>query len=873
MSDITPVRKQYLDIKKQFPNAIVFFRLGDFYETFDEDAEIAARELDIVLTSRNVSKTRRVPMAGVPHHAAESYIARLIEKGYHVAVCEQVSDEPIDGLMPREVVRVVTPGTVTEPALLPEKRNNYLVGIAPLYGRDDGKPTAAGLAYADVSTGEFAVTELVGEMPGLLQQELVRLSPRECLLPQSVAEAGLLPLGDDIHITAFPDWRFDPGTAAQALQRHFEVSDLAAFGLGDSTLAICAAGAVLAYLQETQRGMLRQLTTLRTYTTSEYMALDAPTRRNLELTETIRERRVRGSLLGVLDRTVTAMGGRLLRAWISRPLLDIDRLNRRLDLIEALYADGMLRAQVIDLLRGSADLERLTNRVLTGAAGPRELISLKETLTVIPALRGHLIGREQPLRDLAHALDPVEDVSEMIGRALVDDPPATLNTTGLFRGGYSPELDAIITASAQSREYINSLETVERERTGIKSLKVGYNKVFGYYIEVTRSNSDSVPDYYIRKQTLVNAERYITPEMKEAEVRLLNAEEEIHALEVRLYRDLLAYIAGYRDALMQTAHALARLDVCAALAEVAARNGYVRPILTTEDVLEIRAGRHPVVEQTMRGERFVPNDTSFAGSRRLHIITGPNMSGKSTYLRQVALITLMAQIGSFVPADEATIGLVDRIFTRIGAQDEIHAGQSTFMVEMVETALILQQSTRRSLIILDEIGRGTSTYDGLAIARAVVEYLHNHPRMGGKTLFATHYHELTELENILPNVANYNVAVIEEGDHVAFLHAIQPGRADKSYGIHVAQLAGVPRAVVQRAAEILAELEAQANIWEIQGEPYTPPGSPEKPQQLTFFRPGPHPVVEELRRLRVEEMSPIDAITKLYELQKRALTD
>ncbi|HEC22401.1 MAG TPA: DNA mismatch repair protein MutS [Chloroflexi bacterium] len=869
MTKVTPVRRQYLDIKKQFPDAIVFFRLGDFYETFDEDAEIVARELDIVLTSRNVAKNQRVPMAGVPHHAAENYIARLIEKGYHVAICDQVGDEPVQGLMPREVVRVVTPGTITEPSLLPEKSNNYLLAITPVYREGTTRPTGVGVAYADISTGEFATTQFTeGDVLGLMQQEVARLAPRECLLPQSIVEAGTLPLGDEgVHVTPLPDWRFDPDTAARTLEEHFAVSSLAAFELDGLPLATSAAGALLSYLQDTQRGSLEQLKSLATYSTHDYMVLDAPTRRNLEITETIRGSRARGSLLGILDCTVTPMGGRLLRRWLSRPLLDAERLERRLDTVEALYVDGILRAQVREALRGIGDLERLTNRVVTGSAGPRELNSLKETLQSIPALRGYLIGQSQTLRDLAHRLDPVEAVSDLIERALNDDPPATLNTVGVIRAGFSPELDAIVAASADAREYISSLEAVERERTGIKTLKVGYNKVFGYYIEVTKANSHLVPEEYIRKQTLVNAERYITPEMKEVEVRLLNAEEEIHSLEVQIYREVLREVATYSEALLQTARALARLDVCAALAEVAARYGYVRPALSNEDVLEIRGGRHPVVEQLLEGGRFVPNDTTFANGKRIHIITGPNMSGKSTYLRQVALIVLLAQIGSFVPADEAHIGLVDRIFTRIGAQDEIYAGQSTFMVEMIETALILRQSTRRSLIILDEIGRGTSTYDGLAIARAVIEYLHNHPRMGGKTLFATHYHELTELENILPGVVNYNVAVAEQGDQIAFLHTIVRGKADKSYGIHVAQLAGVPQAVVQRAAEILEELESQHNVWAV-----TDPRRQEV-IQLSFLQEGPHPVIEELRSLNIEEMSPIDAITRLYELQRRAMED
>lgn len=867
MAKATPVRRQYLDIKQQFPNAIVFFRLGDFYETFDEDAEITSRELDIVLTSRNVSKSKRIPMAGVPHHAAEGYIARLIEKGYHVAICEQVSDEPVNGLMPRDVVRVVTPGTVTEPAYLPDKRNNYLAAAAVAFEGD--ALSHVGVAYADISTGEFAATELPaeGDLPGLLQQEIARLAPRECVLAETIAEEGLIALGsDDIHVTPLADWRYEAQTARQTLERHFGVETLAAFGLEGRPAAISAAGAVLQYLQETQRGSLENLTTLVAYSTADYMVLDAPTRRNLELTQTIRARQTRGSLLGVIDQTQSAMGGRLLRQWISRPLLDIDRLQRRLDTVEALFADGTLRAQVREALHSLTDLERLANRVVARRVGPRELISLRDTLRAIPALRGLLIGQGQVLKELAYDLDPVEEAADLIERALVDEPPATLANVGLIRAGYSLELDEIVNASADARTYINSLESVERERTGIKSLKVGHNKVFGYYIEVTKSNTDMVPEEYIRKQTLVNAERYITPEMKDVEVRLLNAEEEIHALEVELFREAVNQLAGFAEVMLGTARAVARLDVCAGLAETAARNGYVRPALSEDDVLEIRGGRHPVVEQWLQGSRFVPNDTSFANGTRIHVITGPNMSGKSTYLRQTALIVLLAQIGSFVPADEATIGLVDRIFTRIGAQDEIHAGQSTFMVEMIETALILQQSTRRSLIILDEIGRGTSTYDGLAIARAVIEYLHNHPRMGGKTLFATHYHELTELENILPGVSNYNVSVAEQGDQVAFLHTIVPGKADKSYGIHVARLAGVPEAVVQRAAEILEELESQHNIWSLQQDPDAPP-------QLALFETGPHPVIRELRALNVDEMSPIDAITRLYELHKRALQD
>lgn len=878
---VTPVRRQYLDIKKQFPGAIVFFRLGDFYETFDSDAETVARELDIVLTSRNVSKDMRVPMAGVPHHAAENYIARLIDKGYHVAICDQVGDEPIEGLMPREVVRVITPGTITEPALLPEKQNNYLVAVAPLFSGSGGytNPAGAGIAYLDVSTGEFAVTQFVGdegssaEVLTLVQQELARLAPRECLLPQTIAEHRAPWLGiEEARISPLPDWQFEPVRARQLLEQHFKVGSLQAFGLEGLDLAICASGAALAYLQDTQKGTLSQITTLSFYTTEEYMVLDAPTRRNLELLETLRDRRAKGSLLGILDRTVTAMGGRLLRRWLSRPLLDLAQLQARQDQVEALYVDGMLRAQVREVIKMMSDLERLTNRILTGMASPREITSLKETLDHVPALRGYLISQSQALRDLGHQLDPVEPVSDQISRALADDPPSTTGSVGLIRAGYSEELDTIIRETEDARRYINSLEAVERARTGIKTLKVGFNKVFGYYIEITRSNSDMVPEDYIRKQTLVNAERYITPEMKDVEVRLLNAEEEIHTIELALYKELLKEIGGYSAELLRTARAVAQLDVISTLADVAARNGYTRPFLSEDDVLHIRAGRHPVVEELLSGERFVPNDTTFSEQERIHVITGPNMSGKSTYLRQVALIVLLAQIGSFVPAEEAHIGLVDRIFTRIGAQDEIHAGQSTFMVEMIEAATILQQSTRRSLIVLDELGRGTSTYDGLAIARAVIEYLHNHPRMGGKTLFATHYHELTELESILPGVANYSVSVAEQGEQIVFLHTIVAGKADKSYGIHVAQLAGVPKGVVQRAAEILRELEENSTIWQISALPEEhKPGK--AGAQLSFFQAGPHPAVEALRKIRVEEMSPIDAITTLYELQRMTNQD
>ncbi len=862
MAKVTPSRRQYLEFKAQFPDAIVMFRLGDFYEMFDRDAEIASRELDLVLTSRPVKKGERVPMCGVPHHAVEGYIAKLVERGHHVAVIEQVGSEPVDGLTPREVARVVTPGTVTEPGMLPDTKNNYLLALAPEPDSNGDGWAAVGLAYVDISTGEFAATQFDGEDAPLgVVEELARLEPREVLLPASWAERGIsLPPG--AHITPLPDYRYEHGFARQNLLDHFQVSTLAGFGLRDKPLAIRAAGAALAYLEETQRRTLEQLVELRSYSTHSFMTLDTATRRNLELTSTIREGRTRGSLLGVLDRTITPMGGRLLRTWIGQPLLDRAALEARLDAVEALASSGTGRASVREALRPVSDLERLTNRLLMGRVGPRDLLALADGLEAVPDLKD-VIAPAAALGDIHDELDPCSDVVDLVRRALVDDPPAVMNTIGAFRRGYSPELDRVIAASRDAKEWVANLEDAERARTGIKSLKVGYNKVHGYYLEVSKANSDKVPEEYVRKQTLVNAERYITPDLKEYEALILNADERQLEIEQRLFDELCAQVKSRSAALLRTAAALARLDVFASLAEVAAREDYVRPVLTEEDILDIKDGRHPVVEQTLRGERFVPNDTHFDAHERIHIITGPNMAGKSTIIRQVALITLMAQIGSFVPAREAAIGLADRIFTRIGAQDEIHAGQSTFMVEMVELALILTHATRRSLLILDEIGRGTSTYDGMAIARAVVEHIHNNPRLGARTLFATHYHELTALSNILPGVRNYNVAVAEEGDSIVFLHRLMPGGTDRSYGIHVAQLAGIPKAVVMRANEILKELEAAGGDFVIK-----PREQREGPRQLSFFQTDPDPVVKYVKEINVDELTPLDAITKLYELKR-----
>ncbi|HSJ58218.1 MAG TPA: DNA mismatch repair protein MutS [Anaerolineae bacterium] len=867
----TPMRRQYLRIKKQYPDTIVFFRLGDFYETFDDDARLVAQVCDIVLTSRPVGKDQRVPLAGVPYHSVEGYIARLIQAGHRVAIVEQVGEVTSNELVEREVVRVVTPGTVVEPSLLDERRNNYLAAAVV-----DGE--RAGLAYADITTGEFAATQFAGPRAAhLLAEELDRLAPAEIVTPQPAvvrAELALdeVPAGTGSNgqqgvgplVTERPAWPFELETARQALMDHFEVASLDGFGLGGQPAAVRAAGGLLHYLADTQRGRLEQLAAVRSYSTAEFMALDASTRRNLELTETLRRGAVQGSLLGVLDVTVTSLGGRLLRKWLTEPLVDVARLQARLDAVQALHDDTPGRTRLRALLKDVSDLERLASRAVQGIARPRDLTGIRQTLEALPDILGTVdgLGGAVPFFASVCALDPCREVADLIAQALVDDPPATLSGGGVIRRGFSAELDNVLTAARDAKTWVANLEAEERRRTGIKNLKVGYNKVFGYYLEITRANADRVPDDYVRKQTLVNAERYIIPELKEYESLILNAEERIEELESRIFSQVVEQVAAAGGRLVAVARALAELDVYAALAEVALMHRYVRPRLTEEYGIEVSAGRHPVVEVTRRDEPFVPNDVRFSEDESILIITGPNMAGKSTYLRQVALVVLMAQIGSFVPADEARIGVVDRIFTRIGAQDEISAGQSTFMVEMVETANLLNHATARSLLVLDEVGRGTSTYDGISIAWSVVEHIHNHPRLRCKTLFATHYHELTQLSELLPRVRNYNVAVAEEKDRVVFLRRIVPGGADRSYGIHVAQLAGLPRPVINRAREILKELEQEARA---------PGSTPRRIEvhQLPLFATT-NPALDELRQMDVSAMTPLEAISKLYELQKKA---
>lgn len=852
--DITPLRQQYLDIKKQYPETIVFFRLGDFYETFDDDAKATSEALDIVLTSRPVAKGVRVPMAGIPFHAVDNYIGRLIEKGYHVAICEQVGDQPDKGLFPREVVRVVTPGTVVEPNLLPSGRNNYLACIFT-------QQNSAGLAYVDVSTGEFSATELTDQDVFVqLRAELKRLSPAEVLISDAVT------LPDDIQgsQTVIPNWYFEPGRSQELIKSRFKVSSLDGLGLKSMPLTVRAIGALLKYLQETQKGLSEVQFSFSTYSLNDFMVLDAETRRNLELTETLRDNKPEGSLLGVLDRTKTPMGKRLLRAWVKKPLLDLDQINARLDAVAFFYENGVLRQNLEPLLAELHDIERIVGRLQNNSARPGDLVALREDLRAIPRLKALLPASSPALQPLLDEIGSFESQLDLLERAITEDPPATTANIGIIQPGFSQELDDILSSSKHAREWIAGLEATERQRTGIKTLKVGFNKVFGYYIEISRGMADQAPEDYIRKQTLVNNERFITPELKEYESLVLNAETQIHEVELRVYKQICAQLASASAELTQTARAIASLDCLLSFGSVAALNKYTRPQLSAEKGLRINAGRHPVVERMRSETRYIPNDVVFEEGEIVRLITGPNMSGKSTYLRQVVLTVLMAQIGSFVPAEHAEIGLVDRVFTRIGAQDAIHQGQSTFMVEMLETANILNNASPRSLLILDEIGRGTSTYDGISIAWAIIEHLHSHPKLKPLTLFATHYHELTELADLYPGVRNYNVAVSEADGTVVFLHKIVPGAADRSYGIHVAQMAGLPPSVITRANEILKQLEQSSGT--------TLPAASATQDQLRLF-PENNPMIEAFKKLDLESLSPIQALNLLYEWKRKYFSD
>ena len=843
---VTPLRKQYLRVKQKHPEAIVFFRLGDFYETFDDDAKVASRELDVVLTSREMGKGQRVPMAGIPHHALDNYLAKLINRGYKVAICEQLTP-PGKGLVERDVIRVVTPGTVIEPNLLDSKSNNYLASLV-IEGEQ------AGIAYVDISTSEFATTQLPTER---VMPELERLQPSEVLIPEGVDDYANLPFTQ----SRLDDYWFDSEIARETLLEHFNVATLEGYGCAHLPLAIRAAGALTHYVKETQKETLPQLSKLATYSTDSFMTLDGQTIRNLELFQGGRWGETGHSLLSIIDLSKTAMGGRLLKNWLGHPLLDLAILNQRQESLAWFNQDSLARQKVIALLSDIADLERLVNRVSSGRVLPRELLTLRSSLERVPNLKVAMADGDA-INWLSAELKPCPDIVEIIARAITDEP-GDLEQGSVIREGFSPELDEIRRNSRQAKQYLASLEQRERQRTGIKSLKVGYNRVFGYYIEVSRANLNLVPSDYIRKQTLAEAERFFTPELKEYESLILNAQEKIADLETTIFSQICQQISAVGGQILATARAIAQIDALSSLAEVAARNGYIKPTLNNDNVIDIKGGRHPIVERSIGSDNFVPNDTYLCNENtQLIILTGPNMSGKSTYLRQVALIILLAQMGSFVPADSANVGIVDRIFTRIGAQEDLAAGQSTFMVEMTEAANILNNATPKSFIILDEIGRGTSTYDGLSIAWAVAEFIHNHPELGAKTLFATHYHELVDLADILPKVKNFNVAVAEEGGKVILLHKIVPGGTDRSYGIHVAQLAGLPRSVIARAQEVLNDLE----------------GHPSKKDKVSHHKaslqiplfPKDSILVDEINRLDIDSMSPLEAITKLYELKRIA---
>jgi DNA mismatch repair protein MutS len=871
----TPILQQYFRIKAQHPEVLLAMQVGDFYEFYGPDAELVAHELEIVLTGREDGTNGRIPMAGVPIHSYERYFAKLVQKGYRVAICDQVEDPKLaKGLVKRRVTRILTPGTVVEDSMLSATANNYLVAAVI------GDPVH-GLGVVDVSTGEFLTTEIGGE--GRLQKlldEIFRLEPAEILVPEDQTEL-IQTLREQTSATITPIRLSElvGRDARQILLHHFGVETLRGFGCEDYTRGLDAAAAVLRYLQQNQFQTLQHIRTLATYSVERFMYLDNTARRHLELTQNLLDGSRRYTLLSVLDATCTPMGARLLKRWLDEPLLNVEAINARLDAVESLTQQHLHREALREKLRRMADLERLIARVCTGTANARDLVALRNSLQELPALHSELQnlletvstadagdGRAPNLLvSLAPRLAPLEELRSLLERALVDEPPANLQTGGIIRDGFDPELDRLRQVRTEGKNWIAQLEAEERRRTGIPSLKVGYNAVFGYYIEVSKPHLNKVPADYIRKQTTTQAERFITPALKEQEAILLGAEERINALEYELFCRVRDEVARNAPAIQSLARALAELDVLCAFAENAVRHHYTRPQVDTEDRLLILGGRHPVVERYSENP-FVPNDCRLDPTQRLIILTGPNMSGKSTFIRQNALIVLMAHIGSFVPADRAEIGLVDRIFTRVGARDELATGQSTFMVEMIETANILNNASPRSLVILDEIGRGTSTYDGLAIAWAVAEYLH---ALGCKVLFATHYHYLNELANRLEGVANYRVAVKEQGDRIIWLHKVLPGGTDRSYGIHVARMSGVPPEVIERAEQILREFErrgVQASL--------TPPAEPiptiqTRKLQLTLFEAEEHPLLEELRQLDPTALTPVEALMKLDEWKRR----
>ena len=878
LSQLSPMMQHYMETKKEYPDCVLFYRLGDFYEMFFDDALTVSKELEITLTGKDCGLTERAPMCGVPFHALDSYLYRLVQKGYKVAIAEQMEDpRQAKGLVKREVIRVVTPGTITSSQVLDETKNNYLMGIVYMDG-------IYGISTADISTGDFMVTEVDSDRE--LFDEINKFSPSEIICNNAFYMSGVdmdeLKNRYQVVISALDSRFFGEESCRRILMEHFKVGALVGLGLEDYATGIIAAGAVMQYIYETQKSTLEHITTITPYSTGQYMVIDTSTRRNLELVETMREKQKRGTLLWVLDKTKTAMGARLLRACIEQPLIHRDEIIKRQNAVEELNMNYISREEICEYLNPIYDLERLIGRISYKTANPRDLIAFRSSLEMLPYIK-RILGEfnSELLAELGRELDPLQDIFQLIGDAIVEEPPITVREGGIIKDGYNQEADKLRHAKTEGKNWLAELEAKEKEKTGIKTLKVKFNKVFGYYFEVTNSFKDQVPDYYIRKQTLTNAERFTTDELKQLEDIIMGAEEKLVSLEYDLFCEVRDKIGAEVIRIQKTAKSIAGIDVFCSLSVVATRRNYVKPSINDKGVIQIKNGRHPVVEQMMRDDMFVANDTFLDnGKNRLSVITGPNMAGKSTYMRQVALIVLMAQLGSFVPAQEADIGICDRIFTRVGASDDLASGQSTFMVEMTEVANILRNATRNSLLVLDEIGRGTSTFDGLSIAWAVIEHISNSKLLGAKTLFATHYHELTELEGTIAGVKNYCIAVKEQGDDIVFLRKIVRGGADKSYGIQVAKLAGVPDSVIARAKEIAEELsdaditarakeiaEISSNITQHKAVP-----KPDEVdlQQLSFFDTvKDDDIIRELDSLELSTMTPLDAMNTLYRLQTK----
>ena len=868
--NMSPMMQEYCKTKEEYKDCILFYRLGDFYEMFFDDALLVSKELELTLTGKDCGLEERAPMCGIPFHAADTYINRLIERGHKVAICEQVEDpKKAKGLVKRAVIRVVTPGTTLDATSLDESKNNYLMSIVSIADR-------FGCAIADITTGDCFLTEVPNSQK--LVDEINKFSPAEIICNDSFFMSGVdtddLKERLGICIFSLDAWYFDDDTCRKELREHFHVTNLEGLGISDYDSGIIAAGALFLYLKETQKTALSQMTTIRPYTAERYMLIDSSSRRNLELVETLREKQKRGSLLWVLDKTKTAMGARTLRSFVEQPLIDAEEINRRLEALEELNEKPMLRDEIREYLNPVYDLERLVSRISFKSANPRDMVAFASSLEMIPYIKQVLKDFQAPiLKEIYEDMDSLEDITDLIKHAIVDEPPLAQKDGGIIREGFNEDVDKFRSARTDGKKWLTELEAKERERTGIKSLKIKYNRVFGYALEVTNTFKELVPENYIRKQTLANAERYITEELKNLENMILGAEDKLYALEYELFSNVRDKVGQEVIRIQRTAKAIAGLDVFASLALVAERNHYVRPKVNEGGIIDIKGGRHPVVEQMIDNDMFIANDTYLDNTKkRVSIITGPNMAGKSTYMRQTALIVLMAQIGSFVPADKAVVGIVDRIFTRVGASDDLASGQSTFMVEMTEVANILRNATAKSLLILDEIGRGTSTFDGLAIAWAVIEHISNTKLCGAKTLFATHYHELTELEGKLSGVTNYCIAVKEKGDDIVFLRKIVKGGADKSYGIQVAKLAGVPDSVINRAKELVEELsdaDITAAVKDLASPKKKPKVEMDMAQMSLFDTVQDNDIIEELKGIDIGNLTPMEALNTLYNLQNK----